>query len=206
MPAAQPKRDSHLERPGPCISPEAGQRPCQHPMEPAISRSCARALASAQMRAPESRSTTRPHGTTTRSAGGYACFLAKEQSWRTAWRTRSLLSRTRTGTGQSFAGVYPFHIRRSVQALTPGQFLQEPPRGCGGWGMGAGVIECRSGVRPGPVGGHAVAALGLVSAHSDDVQPVGAGLEGAHDRRRDADDIPLADLADLVVEPHAPRA
>jgi hypothetical protein len=28
------------------------------------------------------------------SAGGDACFLAKEQSWRTAWRTRSLLSRT----------------------------------------------------------------------------------------------------------------
>jgi hypothetical protein len=32
--------------------------------------------------------------TTTRSAGGDACFLAKEQSWRTAWRARSLLSRT----------------------------------------------------------------------------------------------------------------
>jgi hypothetical protein len=28
------------------------------------------------------------------SAGGDACFLAKEQSWRTAWRTRSMLSRT----------------------------------------------------------------------------------------------------------------
>ena len=32
--------------------------------------------------------------TTTRSAGGYSCFLAKEQSRRTAWRARSLLSRT----------------------------------------------------------------------------------------------------------------
>jgi hypothetical protein len=64
MPAAQRKRDRHLERPGPCISPEAGHRPCRHPLEPASSRSCARALASAQMRAPEYRSTTRPHGTT----------------------------------------------------------------------------------------------------------------------------------------------
>jgi hypothetical protein len=68
MPAAQPKRDRHLERPGPCISPEAGHRPCRHPLEPASSRSCARALASAQMRAPEYRSTTRPHGTSNRSA------------------------------------------------------------------------------------------------------------------------------------------
>src|SRR4051812_45782288 len=72
--------------------------------------------------------------------------------------------------------------------------------------MGAGVVERRSGVRPGGVGEHAVAALGLGSADRDDVQPVGAGLEGAHDRWRDADDVPLADLADLVGEPDAPRA
>src|SRR3954470_12862923 len=72
--------------------------------------------------------------------------------------------------------------------------------------MDASVIERRSGVRPGAVGGHAVAALGLVATHSDDVQPVGAGLEGTHDRWRDADDVPLADLADLVVESYAPRA
>jgi hypothetical protein len=32
--------------------------------------------------------------TTTRSAGGGSCFLATEQSWRTAWLARSLLSRT----------------------------------------------------------------------------------------------------------------
>jgi hypothetical protein len=39
---------------------------------------------------------TRLQRTTTRSAGGDSCFLAKEQSWRTAWRARSLLSRTRS--------------------------------------------------------------------------------------------------------------
>jgi hypothetical protein len=37
-------------------------------------------------------------GTTTRSAGRDSCFVAKEQSWRTAWRARSLLSRTMTGS------------------------------------------------------------------------------------------------------------
>jgi hypothetical protein len=31
MPAAQPKRDRHLQRPGPYISPEAGHCPCRHP-------------------------------------------------------------------------------------------------------------------------------------------------------------------------------
>lgn len=35
---------------------------------------------------------------TTRSARGDSCFLAKEQSWRTAWRARSLLSRTISGS------------------------------------------------------------------------------------------------------------
>jgi hypothetical protein len=35
--------------------------------------------------------------TTTGSAEGESCFLAKKQSWRTAWRARSLLSRTTTG-------------------------------------------------------------------------------------------------------------
>jgi hypothetical protein len=38
--------------------------------------------------------------TTTRSAGGDDYFLAKEQSWRTAWRARSLLSWTSTGSAQ----------------------------------------------------------------------------------------------------------
>jgi hypothetical protein len=36
-----------------------------------------------------------------------SCFLAKEQSCGTACRARALLSRTRTGTGQSCAGVSP---------------------------------------------------------------------------------------------------
>ena len=36
--------------------------------------------------------------TTTRSAGGDSCFFAKKQSWRTAWRARSLLSRTTTSS------------------------------------------------------------------------------------------------------------
>jgi hypothetical protein len=39
------------------------------------------------------------------SAGGDACFLAKEQSWRTAWRTRSLLGRTTTSSRGAGAGA-----------------------------------------------------------------------------------------------------
>ena len=49
-------------------------------------------------RASASPSGARPLGTTTRSAGGDSCFLAKEQSWRTAWRARSLLSWTRSSS------------------------------------------------------------------------------------------------------------
>ena len=64
--------------------------------------------------------------TTTRSAGEDACFLAKEQAWRTAWRTRSLLpwtkriSRPARGArtaGCSFptdAGVWPVRSSRSL--------------------------------------------------------------------------------------------
>jgi hypothetical protein len=40
------------------------------------------------------RESTLSSWTTTKSAEGDFCFLAKEQSWRTAWRARSLLSRT----------------------------------------------------------------------------------------------------------------
>ena len=49
---------------------------------------------------------------------------------------------------------------------------------------------------------HAVAALGLGAADGDDVEPVGTGLERAHDLGRDAHDVPLAQLEDLVVEQH----
>lgn len=40
----------------------------------------------------------RPLRTTTGSAGRDACFLATEQSWRTAWRVRSLLRWTHSDT------------------------------------------------------------------------------------------------------------
>ena len=38
------------------------------------------------------------------------------------------------------------------------------------------------------------------------VEAVGPGLEGAHDLGRHADDVPLPDVAHLVVEAHAARA
>ena len=61
-------------------------------------------------------------------------------------------------------------------------------------------------VRP-PVGRrHAVAALGPVGADGDDLQPVRASLERAHDLRGHAHDVPLAKLDDAVVELHPPRA
>jgi hypothetical protein len=47
----------------------------------------------------------KPLGTTTRSAGGDSCFLAKEQSWRTACRARSLLSRTKTSSPNAGSGA-----------------------------------------------------------------------------------------------------
>ena len=36
---------------------------------------------------------------------GDLCFLAKEQSWRTAWRARSLLSRTTTSSHDAAPGA-----------------------------------------------------------------------------------------------------
>jgi hypothetical protein len=48
------------------------------------------------MRAAEIVGAAGPLRTTTKSAGADSCFLAKEQSWRTAWRAHSLLSWTRS--------------------------------------------------------------------------------------------------------------
>src|SRR4051794_22117960 len=58
-----------------------------------------------------------------------------------------------------------------------------------------------------PAIGHqlTVAALGLGAADGDHLQPVGTGLESAHDMRRDAHDVPLAQLDRLVVEPDPSR-
>ncbi len=49
-------------------------------------------------------------------------------------------------------------------------------------------------------------SLGLRAADGDQVEAFRASLEGAHDGRGDADDVPRADVADLVVEPYAAGA
>src|SRR5439155_1258692 len=49
-------------------------------------------------------------------------------------------------------------------------------------------------------GRHAVAALGPIGADRDHLEAVGARLERADDLRREADDVPPAQLDDLVVE------
>src|SRR5271163_2887443 len=56
-----------------------------------------------------------------------------------------------------------------------------------------------------PVGAahHAVAVLGLGASDGDDVEPVLARLEGAHDLGCHAHHIPLANLTHRVVEQHA---
>jgi hypothetical protein len=50
-------------------------------------------------------STRRPLRTTTRSAIGDSCFLAKQRSHRTAWRARSLLSRTKRAAAGTRRGA-----------------------------------------------------------------------------------------------------
>src|SRR4051795_2085308 len=68
--------------------------------------------------------------------------------------------------------------------------------------MASGV----GGVGPGRLGADAVALFWLRSADGEQLEAVWPGLEGAHDRGRDADDVPLRDVAHLVVEAHAARA
>jgi hypothetical protein len=90
---------------GPNRQPRAAPRPaacCTHARDAAVGHAPSRsgiplghsAPALSVMRASAAVPAKRSLGTTTRSAGGDACFSAKEQSWGTAWRTRSLLSRT----------------------------------------------------------------------------------------------------------------
>src|SRR4051794_2290672 len=54
----------------------------------------------------------------------------------------------------------------------------------------------------GPEVGHAdaVPALGAVVADRDQLQALGTAFERADDRRRDAHDVPLLELVDLVIE------
>src|SRR5207247_2270018 len=77
-------------------------------------------------------------------------------------------------------------------------------------GLGAQRADTRRGplarVRPRAVRGHAVAALRLVAAHRDEVEAIRARLEGAHDLRGDADDVPLPNVVNLVVEADAAGA
>jgi hypothetical protein len=51
-----------------------------------------------------------------------------------------------------------------------------------------------------------VAALGTVGADRDQLEPVRAALEPADDLGRDADDVPQAELDDLVVQLRSARA
>ena len=56
-------------------------------------------------------------------------------------------------------------------------------------------------VDPGWVDEDAVAALGAIGADSDQLEAVVAGLEGPHRFGINANNVPAAERADLVVEP-----
>src|SRR5918995_162853 len=79
---------------------------------------------------PPSRTTTWLLGTTTRSAAGDSCFLAREQSWRTALRARSLLSRTTPDSGTTIIGPRAAAIAMRDRAHSPdgGRGLSRVPR------------------------------------------------------------------------------
>jgi hypothetical protein len=59
-------------------------------------------------------------------------------------------------------------------------------------------------VRPGDGGHHAVAVLWPGAADGDDVKPVGACFEGAHDRGCDAHHVPQPEIEHLVIEKYSP--
>src|ERR1019366_7911383 len=73
-----------------------------------------------------------------------------------------------------------------------------------------GCLPSRSGAGAGggPSGGtpHPAAIRWLGAADSDDLQSVGACLEGAHDLRCNAHDVPLAKLEDLVIQENPTRS
>jgi hypothetical protein len=54
---------------------------------------------------------------------------------------------------------------------------------------------------PGWVDEYAVAALGTIGADCDQLETLVAGLEGPHRFGADANNVPAAERADLVVEP-----
>ena len=75
--------------------------------------------------------------------------------------------------------------RHSVERRVP-RVIRCVRLACARAGRGFG----RSGVGPGRVGAHAVAALGLRATHGDQLEPVRPGLERAHDLGRDPDHVP----------------
>src|SRR5207244_11251816 len=63
-----------------------------------------------------------------------------------------------------------------------------------------------AGLDPGRLGKHAVAALGAVGAHGDELEPFVACFERANSRRTDADDVPLPEVMQGVVQPDTARS
>jgi hypothetical protein len=80
---------------------------------------------------------TRPPRTRTRRAAGDSCFLAKEQSWRTAWHAHSLLSRTITSSGRHptrgethAAPLISGRLHRPRSSHLPGTSRERPATSC----------------------------------------------------------------------------
>src|SRR5438093_5033617 len=63
-----------------------------------------------------------------------------------------------------------------------------------------------AGLDPGRLGKHAVAALGAVGAHGDELEPFVACFERANSRRADADDVPLPEVMHGVVQSDTARS
>jgi hypothetical protein len=75
-------------------------------------------IASAPMRASRESTVRRPERTTSGSAGGDSCFPAKEQSWRTGWRARSLLSPTISDSGATARPLAAALSQRGIGAVS----------------------------------------------------------------------------------------
>src|SRR3954471_5705511 len=111
-----------------------------------------------------------------------------------------------TTTSPSISSIGAFHPARSISAMNSAGVR----RGCvsaataGSYRRvrGATALRDRS-VGPEVLHELAVAALGPVGADRDDLKALRAALEGAHDRRRDAHDVPALEVDHLVVEAHA---
>jgi hypothetical protein len=107
---------------------------------PTSDRACLRVQAGA-----EDSHSRHPPRTTTRSASGDSCCLAKQRSCRTAWRARALLSWTTTSSRDAVSGVIATRDCKAGEGLpallrVPEAVAQTGPRNGASIGRGTTVV------------------------------------------------------------------